>query len=136
MSGPPNTPPRLFDRGLHRRRLDRAAAGFAGADFLQRRAAQDIAERLEPIMRDFPRAVDLSARGGAFREALAGSDAAGRVGLLVESDLSAAMLAGRGGPRVVLDEERLPFAPASFDLLVSTFGLHWTNDVVGALVQA
>jgi len=126
----------LFDRVLHRKRLDRAAGGFAGADFLHRRAALDIAERLEPILQDFPRAVDLSARGGAFREALAQSGAAGRVGLLIEADLSAAMLAGRGGPRVVLDEERLPFAPESFDLAVSTLGLHWTNDVVGALIQA
>ncbi len=126
----------LFDRGLHRKRLDRAAGGFAGADFLHRRAALDIAERLEPILQDFPRAVDLSARTGAFREALAESEAASRVGWLVEADLSAAMLAGRGGVRVVLDEERLPFAPASFDLAVSTLGLHWTNDVVGALIQA
>ena len=69
---PPSTaPPRLFDRALHRKRLDRAAKGFASADFLHRRAAEDIAERLEPIMRDFSLAVDLSARGGAFREALA-----------------------------------------------------------------
>jgi SAM-dependent methyltransferase len=45
------------------------------------------------------------------------------------------MLAGRTGPRDVLDEERLPFAPACFDLIVSTLGLHWTNDVVGALIQ-
>lgn len=132
MSAPP---PRLFDRTLHRKRLDRAARGYASADFLHRRAAEDIAERLEPIMRDFPLAVDLSARGGAFRRALAASDAAARVGLLVEADLSPAMLAGRSGPRVVLDEEQLPFAPASLDLVVSTLGLHWTNDVVGALIQ-
>jgi SAM-dependent methyltransferase len=129
-------PPRLFDRALHARRLDRAAAGFAGADFLQRRAALDLVERLETIMRDFPLAVDLSARRGAFREALAASDAAGRVGLLIETELSPAMLAGRGGPRLVADEERLPFAEASLDLVVTTFGLHWTNDVVGALIQA
>jgi SAM-dependent methyltransferase len=45
------------------------------------------------------------------------------------------MLAHRGGPRVALDEERLPFAEASLDLVVSTLGLHWTNDVVGALIQ-
>src|SRR3954468_24428492 len=75
-------PPLLFDRALHRKRLDRAAGGFAGADFLHRRAALDLAERLEPILQDFPRAVDLSARGGAFAEALAQSGAAGRVGLL------------------------------------------------------
>ena len=80
-------PPRLFDRALHRKRLDRAASGFAGADFLQRRAALDLVERLEVIMRDFPRAVDLSARNGAMREALTDSSAAQRVGMLVEADL-------------------------------------------------
>jgi len=130
-----SAPPLLFDRALHRKRLDRAAPGFAGADFLQRRAALDLVERLEAIMRDFPVAVDLSARKGAFAEALAESDAAERVGMLVEADLSGAMLAGRGGLRLVADEERLPFAPASLDLVVSTLGLHWTNDVVGALIQ-
>lgn len=95
----------------------------------------DLVERLEAIMRDFPRTVELSSRGGAFAEALKESSAVSRVGVLVEADLSAAMLAGRPGPRVVLDEERLPFAGGSLDLVVSTLGLHWTNDVVGALVQ-
>ena len=129
-------PPRLFDRRLHRKRLDRAAAGFGGADFLHRRAAEDLVERLEAIMRDFPRVVELSARGGAFAQALAESPAAARVGQLIQADLSPAMLAGRGGARVALDEEALPFAAESLDLIVSTLGLHWTNDVVGALVQA
>jgi SAM-dependent methyltransferase len=128
-------PRAIFDRALHRKRLDRAAKGYAEADFLQRRAAFDVAERLEPIMRDFSLAIVLSARGGAFRQALAESSAAQRVGLLIEADLSAAMLAPRPGPRLALDEERLPFAAESLDLIVSTLGLHWTNDVVGALIQ-
>jgi SAM-dependent methyltransferase len=136
MSPPASSaPPRLFDRALHRKRLDRAAKGYAQADFLKRRAAQDVAWRLEPIMRNFGVAVDLSARTGAFREALAQSEAAMRVGLLIEADLSAAMLAGRTGPRLVADEERLPFAERSLDLVVSTLALHWTNDVVGSLIQ-
>lgn len=136
MSAPPHhAPPRLFDRDLHRKRLDRAASGYAGADFLQRRAAYDIAERLAPIMRTFSVAVDLSARGGAFAQALV-EEAPGKVETLIEADLSGRMLAGRGGLRVVADEERLPFAPGSLDLIVSTLGLHWTNDVVGALIQA
>lgn len=130
-----SAPPRLFDRELHRKRLDRAAKGYSAADFLHRRAALDVAERLEPVARDFPVAVALSARAGAFREALEETGAAGRVGVLVEADLSPAMLAGRAGARVVLDEERLPFASQSVDLAVSILGLHWTNDVVGALVQ-
>ena len=130
-----SAPPRLFNRALLKRRLDRAAAGYGDADFLKRRVALDMVQRLEPIMRDFPRAVDLSARTGAFARAVAGSDLAGRIGLLVEADLSEPMLRGRAGPRLVLDDERLPFAPASLDLVVSTLGLHWTNDVVGALIQ-
>jgi len=129
-------PPRLFDRDLLRKRLDRAARGFDGADFLKARAAQDLVDRLEPILREFPVAVDLSARTGAFARAIESSPARERIGLLIESDLSEAMLRGRRGPRLVLDEERLPFAPGSLDLVVSTLGLHWTNDVVGALIQA
>lgn len=132
---PPYAPPKLFDRELRRKRLDRAAGAFANADFLHRRAAEDIAERLAPIMRSFPLAVDLSARSGAFAQALA-LEAPGKVQTLIEADLSHRMLAGRAGLRLVADEERLPFAPASLDLIVSTLGLHWTNDVVGALIQA
>ena len=131
-----SAPPRLFDRSLHRKRLARAAKGFGAADFLHRRAAGDLVERLEAITRDFPRTVELSSRAGAFAEALAQSPAAARVGLLVQADLSPSMLAARGGLRVVADEEQLPFAAGSLDLVASTLGLHWTNDVVGALVQA
>ena len=79
-----------------RTRLDRAAAGFADADFLKRRAAEDAVARLEAIMREFPLAVDLGSRNGAFRDALAESDAQARVGFLIEADLSSKMLAGRG----------------------------------------
>lgn len=36
---------------------------------------------------------------------------------------------------VVADEEFLPFAPASFDLVLSNLALHWVNDLPGALGQ-
>jgi SAM-dependent methyltransferase len=131
MSGPP----RLFDRALHRRRLARAAPGYARAAFLKVRAAEDLVQRLEAVMRDFPVALDLGARDGGFARALAASDAAAKVGLLIEADLAPRMLAGRAGARVALDEEWLPFAPASLDLVVSALALHWTNDFIGALIQ-
>ncbi len=129
-----DAPPLLFDRALHRRRVDRAArGGYAG--FLKARTAADAAERLSDILRDFPLAVDLGARDGAFARALAGTPAAARVGTVIEADLSPAMLAGRPAPRVVADEERPPLAPASLDLVVSLLSLHWTNDLPGALLQ-
>jgi len=131
-----NAPPLLFDRALHRRRLDRAAPLHGAADFLKARAAEDLVRRLEAILRDFPVAVDLGSRTGGFARALATSDASGRIGTLIETDLSEAMLADRSGLKIVADEERLPFADASLDLVVSSLALHWTNDLVGALVQA
>lgn len=130
-----STPPRLFDRDLHRLRLDRAAPGYGAADFLKARAAGDAVERLETIMRRFPLAVDLGARNGVFGRLLAQSDAAAKVGALIETDLSARMLATRAGLRIQADEERLPFAEESLDLVVSLLALHWTNDLVGVLIQ-
>lgn len=134
-----SAPPILFDRALHRRRLDRAAPGYAAADFLKTRAAEDAADRLSLILREFPLAVDLGARNGAFRRALAGTPAEARIGAMIEADLSAGMLrqggAARSPLRVVADEERLPFAAQSLDLVVSLLSLHWTNDLVGALIQ-
>ena len=128
-------PPRLFDRDLHRTRLDRAAPGYGAADFLKARAAGDAVERLEAIMRDFPVAVDLGARNGAFAAALAESEARSKVGALIEADLSQRMLEGRPGLKLQADEERLPFADESLNLVVSLLSLHWANDLVGALIQ-
>lgn len=130
-----SAPPRLFDRRLHRQRLDRAAPDFAAADFLKVRAAGDMVERLEIILREFPVCVDLGSRNGAFLALLAQSDARAKIGMVIETDLSEAMLGHRPGHRLQIDEEALPFAPASLDLVVSSLALHWVNDLPGTLIQ-
>jgi SAM-dependent methyltransferase len=128
-------PPRIFDRSLHARRLGRAAPRFNAADFLKRRAAADLVERLETINRQFEMAADLGARDGAFRRALTEGPAQDKIGFLVEADLSPAMIRRAQGARIAADEERLPFAAGSLNLIVSTLALHWVNDLVGALIQ-
>eukprot|EP00752_Nemacystus_decipiens_P005287 g4795.t1 len=40
-----------------------------------------------------------------------------------------------GTSHVIADEEFLPFAPGSFDLVLSNLALHWVNDLPGALGQ-
>lgn len=130
-----SAPHRLFNRHLHRQRLDRAAPVFSQADFLKARAASDMVERLEVILRDFPICVDLGSRRGVFLSVLAQSDAVSRIGTVIETDLSAKMLADRPGLRLQLDEEALPFTPASLDLVVSSLALHWVNDLPGTLIQ-
>jgi SAM-dependent methyltransferase len=128
-------PPPLFDRDLHRLRLARAAPHFGEAEFLKRRAAEDLVTRLITVNRRFSTAVDLGARTGVFARALAGAEAGAKIDFLVQADFSAAMLRQAAGARLVADEARLPFAEASVDLIVSSLTLHWLDDLVGALIQ-
>jgi SAM-dependent methyltransferase len=124
---------RPFDRASVRRHRDRAAPHLARHDFLLREVGLRLGERLGDIRRDFPRALDLGAHDGAMADYLG---AAGR-DLLVQCDVSPEMTRAnrRANPRLVADEELLPFAPASFDLAVSNLSLHWVNDLPGALAQ-
>lgn len=122
----------VFDRALVRRRRDRAAPAFAGHGFLFEEVAERLADRLLDVRRDFPVALDLGAHDGAMRRALAGKKG---IGTLIATDLSPAFAADTGGPAVAADEEFLPFAPASVDLVVSNLSLHWVNDLPGALLQ-
>ncbi len=118
----------VFDRPLARLRLARAHAQGA-ASFLLDHIAAEFPERLSAILRPFPRVLDLGTPGPALRRALASRQPA----LLVHAGPVPATL--DGGVRLVADEEALPFAPASFDLVVSALALQGVNDLPGALVQ-
>ncbi len=135
-----NETPEIFDRRMVRRHRDRAAGGIEAHDFLLREVAERLIDRLEDVRRAFPCSLDLGCHHGVVAEALAGR---GGIERLVQADLSPAMArraAGRSaenGPAavVVADEEALPFAEGSLDLVVSVLSLHWVNDLPGALLQ-
>ncbi|WP_368744420.1 methyltransferase domain-containing protein [Desertibaculum subflavum] len=118
-----------FDRALKRRHLARAAAGFARHDFLYREVTTRLVDRVLDVKRAFPRALDLGGRGDMVASALAGR--AG-VATLVHAAPAAGLLGSAG---VVADEEWLPFAPASFDLVLAPLSLTWVNDLPGTLLQ-
>jgi SAM-dependent methyltransferase len=124
---PSEGPPRIFDAERRQARLRRSAGRFDQADFLHVRAAENAAESLEAILRDFPVAVDLSAHPGVFDRAVRAGDAAGRVGPVV-APLDLAQRAAPGA-------QALPLDPDSTDLIVSLLTLHWANDLPGALAQ-
>jgi NADH dehydrogenase [ubiquinone] 1 alpha subcomplex assembly factor 5 len=121
----------IFDRRSVRLHRDRAASGLPRHDFLLREIAGRLVDRLDDVRRKFPVALDLGCRHGA----LAGDLAVRGVEMLVQCDLSSAMLRHAAGARVVADEEALPFAAGSFDLVISLLNLHWVNDLPGALLQ-
>jgi len=106
--------PQIFDRKLIAVRQARARE-LGPATFLLDRVANEMAERLSAVTRTFSLAADIGTPTGAVRRALAGKIDA---------------FAG-----VVADEEALPFAPGSLDLVVSALALQFVNDLPGALIQ-
>jgi SAM-dependent methyltransferase len=122
----------IFDRTAVRRHRDRAAAAFAEHDFLFREIGERLADRLDDITLRFPLAAEIGARNGLLR-AIVGQR--GGIERLVEAGLSAVMLDRTAGSHVVTDEELLPFADASLDLVISNLALHWVNDLPGCLSQ-
>ena len=119
--------PELFDRRLLRLRQRRAARD--PATFLLDRVAGELGERLGAVLRRFERAVDLGTPAGALRSVLAAS---GKVGTVVAVS---AQPRRDSGLAVAADEEALPFADGSLDLVVSALALQFANDLPGALAQ-
>ncbi len=122
----------VFDRSLVAQRRDRAAPGAAAHGFLLDRVAEDFAERLSIVRREFPAVLDLGAAHGAVGRRIG---VLPHVGAVISADLSSRLLDGSQGMRVVADEEMLPFRDGSLDLVVSGLTLQLVNDLPGALVQ-
>ena len=121
--------PTIFDRKLLRRRRQRARK-LGPETFLIDRVAGELGERLSAVLRQFERAVDLGTPTDAVRRVLAASGKAGDV--IVAAPDGATPEAGL---RVIADEEALPFADGSLDLLVSVLALQFVNDLPGTLIQ-
>ncbi|MEH6546966.1 MAG: methyltransferase domain-containing protein [Sneathiella sp.] len=128
-----NTENLLFDRHSVRLHRDRAALiDWPKHRFLFDEVAKRLAERLLDITEQFDLALDLGCRGGSFGAQLKALKPATQV---FSADLSYVMAEKAPALSVVADEELLPFAPHSFDLVGSVLSLHWTNDLPGALAQ-
>ena len=122
--------PTIFDRRLLRARRGRARK-LGPATFLLDRVAEDLAERLAAVLRSFDVGIDLGTPTDAVRRALT---AGGKIGTLIAVEPDAA-LQGSAFLRVAADEEALPFADASLDLVVSALSLQLVNDLPGTLIQ-
>jgi SAM-dependent methyltransferase len=124
----------VFNRRVVRLRRERAARRSGDHDFLFREVADRLLDRLDDVRRRFPSALDLGSRDGLLAGMLAGR---GGIERLVQCDLAPALAvaAANRGPALAADEEALPFAEGSFDLILSNLALHWVNDLPGTLVQ-
>lgn len=122
----------IFDRMLLSRRRNRHAARPGAPGFLIGAATDDLLDRLALVRRTFPIALNLGAGNGLLSTGLR---ALSGTSLVIEADTAPACLHQSPGPRVLADEEALPFGPATLDLVVSALSLQLVNDLPGTLVQ-
>jgi NADH dehydrogenase [ubiquinone] 1 alpha subcomplex assembly factor 5 len=119
----------VFDRSAVRLHRDRAAPQVASVADILADVADRLLDRLDDTTHRFAAALDVGGRG-----VVAPKLRARGIGC-VSTDFSARMAAVNGGACVAADDEFLPFAPGSFDLIVANLSLHWINDLPGALIQ-
>jgi len=117
MAHTPTTAPVLFDRALLRARQDRALR-LGPATFLLDRVAEEMAERLNAVLRDFSDVADIWTPGEALRKPA--RDRFKSVAVAGQKDFEA---------------ERLSLQPQSLDLVVSALAFQFVNDLPGVLAQ-
>ena len=121
----------IFERAAVRRHRERAALFPAETRFLHRAVQERLIDRLNDVRHRFARVLDLGVGDGGLATLLAET---GQTPEIVSFD-PAWRFARQHPAGVVGEAEALPFRAASFDLVVSALGLHWTNDLPGALLQ-
>jgi SAM-dependent methyltransferase len=119
--------PEIFDRRLRALRRDRTAATFGDHDFLYRHMLDELLDRLGDVKRDLPEALVVGCPDGHARIRL---EAMGKT--VVATDPGFANARAAGGIQV--DEDALPFADASFDLILACGTLDSVNDLPGAFI--
>lgn len=119
--------PDIFDRALRVRRRDRAAPAFAAHDFLYRMMLDELLDRLADVQRDLPEVLVIGCPDDSARQRL---EAMGKRVACVDPGF----LNARANCGVQADEDALPFADDSFDLILAVGTLDSVNDLPGALI--
>jgi SAM-dependent methyltransferase len=134
MSSPAASEIHIFDRDLLTLRRKRTAKNFAQYDFLFRWAEDRIFESLPVIKRDFKNVLVIGGRyTDKFFDRLQSHLADDAAITLYDHDGS--FHCNSPYPLVTGDEEVLPFAYESFDLILSNLNFHTINDLPGLLIQ-
>ncbi len=122
----------IFDRKALQQHRDRAASNFREHDFLFRRINVQLSERLEIIKKQFNSALDLGCHTGQLGKVVSRRN---KIQNIVYCDISCEMARSCPMPRLVADEEEMPFKDNSFDVVISSLSLHWVNNLPAALLE-
>ncbi len=119
--------PDIFSRTTRRRFRDRAFLGDDDSRWLTRFITTELVDRLSITRRRFDRVLIIGNDGGDLQRQIMAN---GSVAFVADPSFRCAARASG----VQCDEDRLPFADASFDLVLAPSGLDTVNDLPGALV--
>eukprot|EP00250_Pteridium_aquilinum_P014985 c22314_g1_i2 orf=290-1309(-) len=132
----------IFDRTYKRKQRDRAAWLMGSEDPLLDVVTENLLDRLEDCKRTFHTALNM---GGAVMHVKKLLKGRGGIEKLITMDISHDMIkksmelapsnSKLENLHVVGDEEYLPFKDGSLDLIISALGIHWVNDLPGAMMQ-
>ena len=148
----------VFDRRVKLLQRDRSARQDKDAreDFavLRDHIGRVLVDRVEDIKKDVPMALDLGCYTGHLYDMISevdglnGKGGLGGIETLIQMDssvdaLKAAQRRVSEGPaqsrvevhHVCADEEFLPFAENTFDIVLSNLSLHWVNDLPRAMAE-
>jgi SAM-dependent methyltransferase len=126
----------VFDRLLWRQRRQRAVAHDHTSGFLFDEVANRLCERLDDVTLPFANIVDLGARRGRLASRLLKRPGTERIFQLEAAPGFAALRPNEKNLyHITADEEFLPLAKASVDLVIANLSLHWVNDLPGVLAQ-
>ncbi|TYH91860.1 hypothetical protein ES332_A13G142300v1 [Gossypium tomentosum] len=106
---------KIFDRHLKRTQRDRAAWLLRPNDSFVHAVAENLVDRLEDCKKTFPTALCLGGSLQAVRQMLRGCGAIQKF--------------------IVMDTSYDMLKLCKIDLVISCLGLHWTNDLPGAMIQ-
>lgn len=125
--GPAMTPPEIFNRSARRQLRSRMLRYPAEDRWIVTRMAEDLLDRLDAVRVPLKKALLIGGDHAGLSSALAERGIS-----CVSADPGFAMPSAAGG--VVCDEDRLPFADGSFDLVMAIGTLDTVSDLPGALV--
>ena len=138
----------IFDRSLKKRHKMRVSQLAHAEDFeyLRREAASRLVDRIDDITRDFPEVLELASyKNHVFREMVAKNEFNVDRGIGGIRKLTMCNMFSQIPPEttnndliesenIILDEEDLSqFAPASYDMIISSMAFHWINDLPATL---
>jgi NADH dehydrogenase [ubiquinone] 1 alpha subcomplex assembly factor 5 len=124
----------IFDRKLLKHNLDRFSKNFSKSDFLFKEISLNLIDNIKDFKQDFNNILEIGAKDGFLGQKISKIKNSKS---LVQTNFSNKLnTLNPHNLKIIMDDESLCFKENSFDLILNNLNLHFTNDVLGSLIQS